>query len=250
MVSFSDKDAAYLPRHIAIIMDGNGRWAQKRGMLRVKGHQEGANAVITTIETCAHLGIKTLSLFAFSSENWKRPPSEVNALMQLLAKALKKQTPILHQNGIKVRVLGDLKALKPSLQESISYTQNLTENNLGLKLNIAINYGGKWDIVQACKKLALKVRDGDLDLERIDEELFNHALVLDEGVDLLIRTGGERRISNFLLWQCAYSEFYVTDLLWPDFNEQALFDAIDYYLSRERRFGMTSEQIKEISNGN
>ena len=170
--------------------------------------------------------------------------------MQLLAKALKKQTPILHQNGIKVRVLGDLKALKPSLQESISYTQNLTENNLGLKLNIAINYGGKWDIVQACKKLALKVRDGDLDLERIDEELFNHALVLDEGVDLLIRTGGERRISNFLLWQCAYSEFYVTDLLWPDFNEQALFDAIDYYLSRERRFGMTSEQIKEISNGN
>ncbi len=250
MVSFSDKDAAYLPRHIAIIMDGNGRWAQKRGMLRVKGHQEGANAVITTIETCARLGIKTLSLFAFSSENWKRPPSEVNALMQLLAKALKKQTPILHQNGIKVRVLGDLKALKPSLQESISYTQNLTENNLGLKLNIAINYGGKWDIVQACKKLALKVRDGDLDLERIDEELFNHALVLDEGVDLLIRTGGERRISNFLLWQCAYSEFYVTDLLWPDFNEQALFDAIDYYLSRERRFGMTSEQIKEISNGN
>ena len=250
MVSFSDKDAAYLPRHIAIIMDGNGRWAQKRGMLRVKGHQEGANAVITTIETCARLGIKTLSLFAFSSENWKRPPSEVNALMQLLAKALKKQTPILHQNGIKVRVLGDLKALKPSLQESISYTQNLTENNLGLKLNIAINYGGKWDIVQACKKLALKVRDGDLDLERIDEELFNHALVLDEGVDLLIRTGGERRISNFLLWQCAYSEFYVTDLLWPDFNEQALFDAIDYYLGRERRFGMTSEQIKEINNGN
>lgn len=250
MVSFSDKDAASLPRHIAIIMDGNGRWAQKRGMLRVKGHQEGANAVITTIETCARLGIKTLSLFAFSSENWKRPQSEVNALMQLLAKALKKQTPILHQNGIKVRVLGDLKALKPSLQESISYTQNLTENNLGLKLNIAINYGGKWDIVQACKKLALKVRDGDLDLERIDEELFNHALVLDEGVDLLIRTGGERRISNFLLWQCAYSEFYVTDLLWPDFNEKALFDAIDYYLGRERRFGMTSEQIKEISNGN
>ena len=237
MVSFSDKDAAYLPRHIAIIMDGNGRWAQKRGMLRVKGHQEGANAVITTIETCARLGIKTLSLFAFSSENWKRPPSEVNALMQLLAKALKKQTPILHQNGIKVRVLGDLKALKPSLQESISYTQNLTENNLGLKLNIAINYGGKWDIVQACKKLALKVRDGDLDLERIDEELFNHALVLDEGVDLLIRTGGERRISNFLLWQCAYSEFYVTDLLWPDFNEEELDKAIEVFNKRDRRCG-------------
>ena len=237
MVSFSDKDAAYLPRHIAIIMDGNGRWAQKRGMLRVKGHQEGANAVITTIETCARLGIKTLSLFAFSSDNWKRPPSEVNALMQLLAKALKKQTPILHQNGIKVRVLGDLKALKPSLQESISYTQNLTENNLGLKLNIAINYGGKWDIVQACKKLALKVRDGDLDLERIDEELFNHALVLDEGVDLLIRTGGERRISNFLLWQCAYSEFYVTDLLWPDFNERELDRALESYAKRDRRYG-------------
>ncbi len=241
------KNAADLPRHIAIIMDGNGRWAKKHGLVRINGHKAGTKAVTTTIETCIKLGISSLTLFAFSSENWRRPQSEVSALMDLLGESLVKETPRLHEHHVRVKILGNVSGLNDRLQNLIAKVQELTAGNTGLCLNIALNYGGRWDIVQACRKLALKVRKRQLDIDDIDEEVFNGALVFGEHIDLLIRTGGEHRLSNFLLWQCAYSEFYVTNTLWPDFTGEDLLRAIDYYQGRERRFGMTSEQVKEMN---
>lgn len=233
-----------IPRHIAIIMDGNGRWAEKRGMSRVKGHREGAAAVRRTIEAAARFGVTSLTLFAFSSENWKRPQAEVSALMELFSLSLKKETPVLHKNNIKAKVIGDVSRFNQGLQKAIAALEDLTAQNTGLELNIAANYGGRWDIVQACRKIQDQISCGKVTQKDLDEEYFNKQLSLPQDIDLLIRTGGEMRISNFLLWQCAYSEMYVTDVLWPDFDENELEKALLFFSGRERRFGMTSAQIR------
>ena len=233
-----------IPRHLAIIMDGNGRWAEERGLSRVKGHQEGANAVRRTVEAAAKLGIRSLTLFAFSSENWKRPQYEVSALMELFAFSLKKETSQLHKNNIKAKVIGDISRFSSSLQKSIKNLEEVTQHNTGLELNIAANYGGRWDILEASKKIYARIFSGEITQNDVNEEYFSKQLSLPTDIDLLIRTGGEQRISNFLLWQCAYSEFYVTNLLWPDFDENELKKAIAFFSGRERRFGMTSAQIR------
>lgn len=232
-----------VPRHLAIIMDGNGRWAKKRGWMRLMGHRQGAKAVTLTVETAARLGIKTLTLFAFSSENWKRPPEEVSGLMDLFAKVLKSERDRLHSNGIKVKFIGELSRFSDKLNAAISELEELTHDNTTMVLNIAINYGGRWDMMQAAKKLAQDCLDNKLSVADITQEALQERLSVIDDVDLLIRTGGEYRISNFLLYQCAYSEFYVTEALWPDFDEQELYKAISYFNGRERRFGMTSEQV-------
>lgn len=233
-----------IPRHLAIIMDGNGRWAKKRGMPRLMGHRQGAKAVTRTVEAAAQKGISILTLFAFSSENWKRPAEEVSGLMDLFAKVLVSERDNLHKNGIKVLFIGDLSRLSPKLQSAIASIEQLTEHNERMLLQIAVNYGGRWDIVQAAKQIAQKVQEGSLDIGSLDDASFKQYLSVGDDVDLLIRTGGEYRISNFLLYQCAYSELYVTDTLWPDFDSEQMQKAIDYFSSRERRFGMISEQLK------
>lgn len=233
-----------IPRHLAIIMDGNGRWAKKRGMPRLMGHRQGAKAVTRTVEAAAQKGISILTLFAFSSENWKRPAEEVSGLMDLFAKVLVSERDNLHKNGIKVLFIGDLSRLSLKLQSAITSIEQLTEHNERMLLQIAVNYGGRWDIVQAAKQIVQKVQEGSLDIGSLDEASFKQYLSVEDDVDLLIRTGGEYRISNFLLYQCAYSELYVTDTLWPDFDGEQMQKAIDYFSSRERRFGMISEQLK------
>ena len=233
-----------IPRHVAIIMDGNGRWAEKRGLSRVKGHREGAAAVRRAIEAAAKLGVHSLTLFAFSSENWKRPQAEVAALMELFSLSLKKETPVLHRNNIKAKVIGDVSRFNPGLQKAIKALEETTAGNSGLELNIAANYGGRWDIVEACRKIQNQISCGQVTQNDLNEEYFNKQLSLPQDIDLLIRTGGEMRISNFLLWQCAYSELYVTDVLWPDFGEEELKRAFLFFSGRERRFGMTSAQIR------
>jgi undecaprenyl diphosphate synthase len=242
--------AAVIPGHIAIVMDGNGRWAKKRNRPRSVGHQAGLKALKKTIRHCVRLGVKTLTVFAFSSENWNRPASEVSRLMELFLKALDKEVGELHKNGICVRFIGDLTALKPAIQTRMTAAQSLTAGNDRLVANVAVNYGGRWDIVQACIRMAKAVAEGNLSLDEVDEIQFGHHTALAESADpdLLIRTGGEMRISNFLLWQTAYTELYFTPVLWPDFDEQALDQAITAYQSRERRHGRTSEQLKETLN--
>ncbi len=234
-----------IPRHVAIIMDGNGRWAQKRGMPRVMGHRRGAQAVRRTVEAAVALGIKVITLFAFSSENWKRPALEVSALMQLFARALDKEVPLLKDNGVKLRVIGNLNAFPLKLQQRIQRAQELTSGGERLILNVAANYGGRWDIVQAAKKLSKMVLEGSLTPDLIDEKLFASVLAEPLDVDLLIRTGGEKRISNFLMWQSSYSELYFSDTLWPDFDRKDLEEALSFFSGRERRFGMISSQLKD-----
>ncbi len=236
--------ASSVPHHLAIIMDGNGRWAKKRGMIRLMGHRQGSKAVTRIVENAARYGIPILTLFAFSSENWKRPPDEVAGLMDLFAKVLTSERERLHQNGIRVRFVGDISRFGDKLIKAISDIEALTANNTRMTLNIAINYGGRWDIAQACRALVTKVAAGEIDVDAITERMVQQELVVSDDVDLLIRTGGEQRISNFLLYQCAYSEFYVTDVLWPDFDKKDLDAALEYYNKRERRFGMTSEQVQ------
>ncbi len=251
--TLSDKPAdasaiqAVVPRHVAIIMDGNGRWAKKRGMMRLMGHRQGAKAVTRTVEAAARMGVKTLTLFAFSSENWKRPADEVAGLMDLFAKVLQSERDNLHRNQIKVRFVGDLQRFSTKLVTAIDEMEELTRDNSAMQLNIAINYGGRWDICHAARALALQVQAGEITPEDISEERLQEQLAVVEDVDLLIRTGGEQRISNFLLYQCAYSEFYVTDKLWPDFDGAALQEACAYFAQRERRFGMTSEQVQALA---
>ncbi len=232
-----------MPRHLAIIMDGNGRWAKKRGMMRLMGHRQGARAVTRTVEFAASLGVSVLTLFAFSSENWKRPPEEVSGLMELFAAVLKSERDRLHKNNIKVRFVGDLSRFSEKLRKAVAELQQLTASNTAMQLNIAINYGGRWDITQAARSLALDLRAGLIAPEDITEQSIQERLTVLDDVDLLIRTGGESRISNFLLYQCAYSEFYVCEALWPDFDEEQIRSAVTYFNSRERRFGMTSEQV-------
>jgi len=238
-----------IPGHIAIVMDGNGRWAKKRNRPRSMGHQAGLKALKKTIKHCARLGVKTLTIFAFSSENWNRPDGEVSRLMEIFLRALDKEVDTLHENGICLRFIGDLSAFQTAIQTKIADAQTLTADNNRLVANVAVNYGGRWDITQAGKRLAEAVLEGRLPLKEVDETQFASYLALagSPDPDLLIRTGGEMRISNFLLWQSAYTEIYFTPILWPDFDETSLDQAIAAFQSRERRYGRTSDQVKSIA---
>ncbi|MBU0603088.1 MAG: di-trans,poly-cis-decaprenylcistransferase [Gammaproteobacteria bacterium] len=238
-----DSGDSPVPRHIAIIMDGNGRWARRRFMPRVAGHRKGVEAVRAVVSRCAERGVGYLTLFAFSSENWRRPAEEVNFLMQLFVRALEEEVVRLHENGIRLRVVGDLSRFEPRLVELIRNAESLTEGNAGLNLTIAANYGGRWDIMQACERMLQahpEQRSGFA-----EQDLTPHlAMSYAPEPDLFIRTGGEQRISNFLLWQLAYTELYFTDSLWPEFNGAAIDSAITSFQQRERRFGRTSEQVQ------
>lgn len=243
-------DKTQIPQHIAIIMDGNGRWAKKRHQPRFMGHRAGVKAVENIVKHCAERGVSVLSLFAFSSENWKRPTKEVSLLMELFALSLKQQAKRLHKNNIRLKIIGDISKFSESLQKQILQAEQLTENNSGLTINVAANYGGHWDITQSVRQLAEKVKSGEIEPEDITEASIAEGLttsVLAEP-DLFIRTGGEQRISNFMLWQLAYTEFYFTETLWPDFDSEQLDSAITSFFQRERRFGKTSEQIKDENN--
>ena len=239
-----------LPRHVAIIMDGNGRWARKRFMPRVSGHRMGARVVRRVVEACAKRGIGHLTLFAFSSENWRRPQDEVSVLMELFVRALREEELRLKENDIRLSVIGDRTALPARLRDAIAQAEANTADCRGLHLNVAANYGGQWDIVQAARSLAAAAAAGALQAAAIDEESFAARLALGSAppVDLLIRTGGELRISNFLLWHLAYAELYFTDTLWPDFDTAALDGALLWFAQRERRFGRTGEQV-EVGGG-
>ncbi|HET7651020.1 MAG TPA: polyprenyl diphosphate synthase [Gammaproteobacteria bacterium] len=242
----TDSSVTRLPVHIAIIMDGNGRWAKRRHLPRGAGHKAGLTAARRTIERCGELRIKALTLFAFSSENWRRPDAEVGGLMELFMTALQTEVEKLHRNQVKVRFIGDLGVFSPALREAMLHTHQLTDTNAGMQLNIAVGYGGRWDIVQAARLLAEQVANGKREVSEIDEQLLGSALALGgcPDPDLFIRTGGEHRISNFLLWNLAYTELYFTELLWPDFDAEALDSAIEWFAGRERRFGLTSEQVR------
>lgn len=232
-------------QHIAIIMDGNGRWATQRKRPRTFGHQAGVKTVRSSIETCVKQGIPNLTLFAFSSENWSRPAKEVQRLMELFMRSLNKETPELLSKGVKQNFIGDLSKFSDKLQAKMKDVAALQPQQTRLNLNIAVNYGGKWDVVQAAKKLLLEAQQGHVKPEEVTEELFHSRLSLHDQppVDLLIRTGGEQRISNFLLWQIAYAEIFFEKTLWPDFDEQAFTRVIEAFNLRERRFGQTSEQV-------
>ncbi|HYF83017.1 MAG TPA: isoprenyl transferase [Clostridia bacterium] len=232
-------DMNRLPKHIAIIMDGNGRWAQKKGLPRVVGHKAGMEAIKETVRACSDLGIKILTVYAFSTENWRRPQDEVSYLMNLLVEYMRKEVNALHNNKVKIKLLGEVDILPNQTRKEIKEALKLTENNEGLQFNIALNYGGRAEILYACKKLIQGVSDGSIDSEAVDEALLAKYLYTgsDPDPDLIIRTSGEQRISNFLLWQGAYSELVFVDQLWPDFDEKVLRTAIKEYQSRDRRFG-------------
>jgi len=243
-------DTPNIPRHVAIIMDGNGRWAQKRGSPRIAGHKAGVETVRSVITTCVEKGIEVVTLFAFSSENWRRPEKEVTLLMGLFLMALEREVKKLHKNGVRLKIVGDVSAFDEKIQKSIIKAEELTKNNKVLLLNIAANYGGQWDITQSVKLLAEKIEAGELKANDISPELIRQNLSMSElpDPDLFIRTGGEQRISNFLIWQLAYSELYFTDTLWPDFDKQAFGEALKSFSGRQRRFGHTGEQIEKMKN--
>ena len=232
-----------VPRHVAIIMDGNGRWARRRRLPRIAGHRRGAEAVRATVRACIERGVEYLTLFAFSSENWRRPPEEVALLMKLFRTALEREVDELHANGIRLKVVGDTTRFDPRIRKLIERGESLTARNRRLTLSIAANYGGRWDILEAVSRF---VRDNP-GVEDLREELLSPYLAMAYAPepDLFIRTGGEQRISNFLLWQLAYTELYFTDTLWPDFDGAALDEAIASFARRERRFGRTSEQLEQ-----
>lgn len=240
--------ANLIPKHVAIIMDGNGRWAKKRLMPRAAGHRSGAKAVRRAVEYCVKHKISALTLFAMSVENKNlRPKEEVQLLLGLFFDSLQKNTSELDEHNVKIRVIGDRTQLEAKLQKQIEQSEKSTIHNKGLDLTIAINYSGRWDIMQACKRIASDVSHQQLNVNEIDEALFNHYVCLKElpEPDLLIRTGGEQRISNFMLWQLAYSEMYFTEHYWPDFDEKIFQGAVDFYAARQRRFGKTSEQLEQ-----
>jgi undecaprenyl diphosphate synthase len=240
---------ADFPAHIAIVMDGNGRWAQKRNRPRTFGHKAGLKALRKIVKHAGKTGIQELTVFAFSSENWNRPKSEVGRLMDLFMRALSRETRELHENSVRIRFIGDLAAFSPEMQQKIANAVSLTTENTAMTLNVAANYGGRWDIVDAARKAAQAVANGSIALEDIDEEYFSRQASLGDSSDpdLFIRTGGEMRVSNFLLWQSAYTEFYFTPVLWPDFSPRVFDEAIKTYQSRERRYGLTGEQIRRQS---
>lgn len=236
-----------LPRHIAVVMDGNGRWANKRHLPRAAGHKAGVDATRRIVENCAKNGIEALTIFAFSSENWNRPEDEVSNLMTLFVSTIAAEVKKLHKKNVCVKFIGDRTRFSPRLQKSINDSETLTCENTGLRLNIAANYGGRWDIVNACKAIIAQVDTGAIDADTIDEQLF--ASFVSSGdiaePDLFIRTGGERRISNFLIWQLAYSELHFVDTLWPDFSDEDFEQALEWYASRQRRFGKTGQQVQQ-----
>jgi len=248
-VNESAAPPARVPRHIAIVMDGNGRWAERRRRPRSFGHREGQKAVRAAIEFCLRRGVAALTLFAFSSENWSRPESEVGALMQLFLKALDREVDELHKNGVRIAFVGDLSAFSPELRDRMLRAMDKTRANAALALNVAVNYGGRWDIADAARRAALDVAAGTLRAEDISEKTLAPYFTLAElpPVDLFIRTGGEQRISNFLLWQVAYAELYFTETLWPDVDANVLGAALAEYARRERRYGLTSAQVRAAS---
>lgn len=234
-----------VPQHVAIIMDGNGRWAKQHGEDRIFGHNEGVNSVREIVEAAAEVGVKYLTLYAFSTENWNRPKEEVDALMELLVATISMETPQLNKNGVKLEAIGNLKSLPSSCYDELQESINKTKNNQRLTLVLALSYSSKWEITNAMQEIAQDVKEGKIDPSSIDENTISSHLCTTKYPDpeLMIRTSGEHRISNFLLWQLAYAEFYFTETLWPDFRKKEFFDAIKSYQSRERRFGKTSEQI-------
>ena len=240
-----DISAEKLPKHVAIIMDGNGRWAERRGSARFTGHKAGVEAVRNVVQMCGEIGVQALTLFAFSSENWRRPKKEVGLLMDLFITALEREVNKLHNNNVQLRVIGELGSFPAKLQQRIKEAMSLTLNNTGLVLNIAANYGGKWDITQAMQKIAVQIANNQLAPTAVNEELISQHLCMSDlpEPDLFIRTGGEQRISNFLIWQLAYTELYFTDVLWPDFDQQVFAHALQSFAQRQRRFGHTGEQI-------
>ncbi|MCH7695923.1 MAG: di-trans,poly-cis-decaprenylcistransferase [Proteobacteria bacterium] len=235
-----------VPGHVAIIMDGNGRWANGHNLPRAAGHNAGVKALRKIAEHCVDRKIDILTVYAFSSENWRRPEKEVSLLMELFMSSLKSEAQDLHKNNIVLRFIGERTVFPEKLQATIADAEALTADNTGLSLVIAANYGGRWDIVTACKKLAEKTKSAEIDVSNIDEALLNRTMCLGDLIapDLFIRTGGEKRISNFLLWQLAYTELYFTDILWPDFGAEQLDEAVAWFSERQRRFGRTAEQVR------
>jgi undecaprenyl diphosphate synthase len=240
-----------LPRHIAIIMDGNGRWAKKRGLPRVAGHTEGVNSVRDIVEACAQLGVKYLTLYTFSTENWKRPKEEVSMLMRLLVKALRDERDKLHENDVRLKVIGEISALPSDVADELLDAIEMMRHNSGLTLVLALSYSGRWDIVRAVREMYNGIRSGILKKEEITEDLIANYLSTagTPEPDLLIRTSGEMRVSNFLLWQLAYCEMYISEELWPAFRRRQLYAAILDYQKRERRFGKVSEQVRQPKGG-
>lgn len=234
-----------IPQHVAIIMDGNGRWAKQHGEDRIFGHHEGVNSVREIVEACGEIGVKYLTLYAFSTENWNRPKEEVDALMELLVSTISMETPNLHKKGVKLAVIGDIQSLPATCQKELQESIDLTRNNDRVTLILALSYSSKWEITDAVKKIANRLKSGEIQVNDINSRLIEENLNTKHFPDpeLMIRTSGEHRISNFLLWQLAYAEFYFTDVLWPDFRKNEFFKAIISYQNRERRFGKTSEQI-------
>ena len=241
--------SGHIPDHIAIIMDGNGRWARERSLPRIAGHREGINSVREITRLCGEIGVKHLTLYTFSTENWQRPKAEVSALMTLLLKTINKEVKELHKNNVKFTVIGDLEMLPGSTRKGLQDGIDLTQDNGGLNLCLALNYGSRQEMIDAIQSLASKVQSGEMEPEEINEAIFSDALYT-KGIpdpDLLIRTSGECRLSNFLLWQSAYTEIFITDTYWPEFREEQLMGAIHVYQLRERRFGKVSEQVQSSS---
>lgn len=239
-------DKNNLPKHLAIIMDGNGRWAKQKGFMRAFGHENGTKSVRVTVETCAKLGIENLTLYAFSTENWNRPKLEVETLMKLLVSSLKNELKTLQDNNIRLNSIGNIEKLPKSIYKELNEVINLTKNNTRMTLTLALSYGSREELLNVVKNISDKVKNNIISIDSIDDSIINEHLYTQNlpDVDLLIRTSGEHRISNFLLWQIAYAELYFTNVLWPDFKDQDLYEAIISYQKRERRFGKTSEQIK------
>ncbi len=236
-----------LPKHLAIIMDGNGRWAKQKGLLRALGHESGTKSVKSIVETCAKLGIENLTLYAFSTENWNRPKLEVDTLMKLLVRSLKKELKTLQKNNIQLNSIGNVSKLPESILKELNDVVNKTKENTRMTLTLALSYGSREELLNVVKNISYKVKNNIISIDTIDESIINQHLYTHNlpDVDLLIRTSGEHRISNFLLWQIAYAELFFTDVLWPDFTDENLYEAIISYQKRERRFGKTSEQIKQ-----
>ena len=246
MIKNTDNTLQRLPHHVAIIMDGNGRWATNHGRPRFAGHRAGVKAARTVVEVCAEAGVEVLTLFAFSSENWSRPAKEVNALMRLFVEVLQREVEALHENGIRLKFIGDRQQLPTILQKRMQDAEAKTAANTGMSLILAVAFGGRWDITQALQRIAEKVKSGDLDVSEVDESVIARHMSLSgcDEPDLLIRTGGERRVSNFLLWDFAYTEIFFTDTLWPDFMAEKLEEAFEFFGQRERRFGRVDGKME------
>ena len=245
------KQAGEIPVHIAIIMDGNGRWAKKRALPRVAGHRRGGETVKDIVKACAQVGVKYLTLYTFSTENWKRPKDEVSTLMRLLLRSLKREAKELHENDIRMQTIGDIKSLPEAVQNELCETIKKTAGNKKMTLNLALSYSGRWELIKAVKEIAALASEGKISENEINEANFSKFLTTKDipDPDLLIRTSGEFRVSNFLLWQIAYTEFFITDVYWPDFDRKHLYEAIKDFQHRERRFGKVSEQIQKNEKG-